>query len=157
MNRKVNPFLYIIFFIVFIIVFIIKPWKSDTNDDKDDELSGVNFSGTTASFSDYVEDGTLVAQHIYEYGYLKKIYYILKKGGINEIKINITDECKDSYGYISKRHWHKTLTPDWEYWNDALNYKTADDFAYAHQNSYPISSDTDEGTWYCCGRDPGCN
>ena len=152
MNITLNRFVYFI-----TIGLLISITSCVSNNDENNELSDVTFSGSTAKFSDYVEHGTLFPQDSYEYSFLTKIYHILKKGGINKIKISITDECKDSYGNVSKRYWHKTLTPDWEYWNDALNYATAEDFAMAYKDYYPISSSTDEGTWYCCGRDPGCN
>ena len=150
--------------IVFVFIFIAFGSDSDSDsEDKSpeeliaDELSNVTFSGSTASFSDNVSPNSLSPQDNYEYSYLIKIYHIIKKGGINKINISITDECKDSYGHVSKRNWHKTLTPEWENWDEVLKYATAGDFAMAYKDYYPISSNTDEGTWYCCGRDPSCN
>ena len=158
-KNGINPALLIFLggLVIFIFGMYSKYRDKSPEEIIEQELSDVTFSGSTAKFSDYVERGTLRPQDNYEYSYLVKIYHILKKGGIDKINISITDECKDSYGNVTKRYWHIKLTPDWEYWNDALNYATAEDFAMAHKDYYPLSSSTEEGTWYCCGRDPSCN
>jgi hypothetical protein len=120
-----------------------------------DSLENVNYSGNTASFTYEVEEGTLIAQVNHEFYILEMVYNIIKKGNVQSIKITIVDYCKDTYGKTSKRFWHKTLTTNWSGWNEASKYSTSSDFAADYQ--YSISEDTEEGVWYCCGRDPRCS
>jgi hypothetical protein len=141
-----------------VICFLVFAFGSDESSDskEEDSMSGVTFSGRTAFIQYDIEHGTLVAQYLHEWTILEKVYNIIKNGSADEVKITITDYCKDSYGNINKRLWHKTLDPSWAFWDEAKKYATEDDFGKLSQG-YILSSDMDEGTFYCCGRDRGCN
>ncbi len=124
--------------------------------EKEEALQNVSFNGSVANFNYSIEEGCLSAQVNHEYDILKTIYYIYKKGGIEKISITATDYCVDSYGHKEKRYWHRTITPDWEYWSEIPKYVDASSFAKAYNQGYVISSSMDEGTWYSCARDRGC-
>jgi hypothetical protein len=130
---------------------------SDSFNEKEDSLQNVSFNGSVANLNYAIEEGCLSAQVNHEYDILMSIYYIFQKGGIDRINITATDFCVDSYGHKEKRYWHKTITPEWEYWGEIHKYADASSFAKAYNQGYVISSFMDEGTWYSCGRDRGCN
>jgi hypothetical protein len=131
--------------------------ESDQLNEKDKALQNVSFKGSVASLNYSIEEGCLSAQVNHEYDILKSIFYIYKEGGINEIKITATDFCVDSYGHKEKRYWHRTITPDWVFWNEISKYANASSFAKAYYQGYIISSYMDEGTWFSCARDGGCS
>lgn len=124
--------------------------------EKEEALQNVSFNGSMANLNYEIEEGCLSAQVNHEYDILKSIYFIYKAGGIDKIVITATDYCVDSYGHKEKRTWHRTITPDWEYWSEIPKYADATSFAKAYNQGYVISSSMDEGTWYSCARDRGC-
>jgi hypothetical protein len=120
-------------------------------------FDGVSFSGRTADIIHEIDEDNLSAQHFHEKRILEKIYYIITEGRADRIKITMTDYCKDFYGHTDKRYWHKNLDKSWFYWSEAGKYADADAFSWDLSQHYVLSSDTEEGTFYCCGRDRGCN
>lgn len=142
-------------------VFLFMAYGSDDSSDspeekKENALQGVSFSGRTADITYEIEDGTWTAQYIHEGRILEKIYYIIVEDKADKINITMTDYCKDSYGHNKKRYWHKKIDKSWSYWDDARKYADADAFRNKFAEYYLLSSYTEEGTFYCCGRDRGC-
>lgn len=148
--------------IIIVAGFLILGFGSDDSDkspqeERDSALEDVHFSGRTANITYEIEEGTWVSQDIHEYSVLKTIYYIIKEGKADKINVTWIDYCKDSYGHINKRNWHNTIDNSWYYWNEVSKYADAGTFGNKLSKFYVLSSDTDEGTFYCCGRDRGCN
>ena len=133
-----------------------KDSEESQNSDMEEALHNVKINGSSADIYYSIEEGCLSAQVNHEYDILKSIFYVYKKGGIDKINIIATDYCVDSYGNKEKRTWHRTITSDWEYWSEISKYADASSFAKAYYQAYLISSFMDEGTWYSCGRDRGC-
>jgi hypothetical protein len=132
--------------------------SSDTPEEKkENALKGVSFSGRTANITYEIEDGTWTAQMIHEAIILDKIYYIIVENKADKINITMTDYCQDSYGHNEKRYWHKKIDKSWSYWGEASKYSDSDAFSNKLGKYYLLSSNTEEGTFYCCGRDRGCN
>lgn len=131
--------------------------EGDQLNEKDEALRNVSINGSVANLNYAIEEGCLSAQVNHEYDILRSIFYIYKQGGINEIRITATDYCVDSYGHKEKRYWHRTITPEWAFWNEIPKYTNARSFASAYNQGYVISSNMDEGTWFSCARDRGCS
>jgi hypothetical protein len=140
--------------------FIFLAYGSDDDsspaDDKADALEDVKYSGRTAIINYEIEAGTFLAQYLHEEIILEKIYHIFMDNKADKIKITIHDYCKDSYGNNNKRTWHKTIDKSWLWWEDAYKYADVKAFYGALGKYYTISSEMDEGTFYCCGRDRNC-
>ena len=165
MNKTLKSILYFIILVVALALTYLRSTKdkktSNSNGEKKttEELitESIVYTGSTASFTLEIKEDTWVAQSFYEGDMLAVIYNLIKKGNVDVIKITMTDFCKDYYGHTKKRYWHKTLDRSWDLWNQVSLYASANDFASRSQQFYPISRNTDEGEFLCCGRDGSCH
>jgi hypothetical protein len=145
-----------------VLLFVLLAYGSGESSDSPEEkkaeaLNDVSIFARTANITYEIKDGTLTAQHIHESIILDKIYYLIMENRVDNINITMTDYCKDFYGQKQKRIWHKNLDKSWSYWEEVKNYVDVDAFSNSLKYDYVLSSDTEEGVFYCCGRDRGCN
>ena len=61
----------------------------------------------------------------------------------------------DYFAYIG--FLHVKIDKNWMCWDDAKKFETAGDYRHRLSGFYPISNNTVEGEFFCCGRDPGCH
>lgn len=136
----------------------IKDSKTNSSESiKDETLKDVSIAGNKASFLLEIPNNTLTAQIFWEGDMLEKVYYLINTNKIDLIEITITDFCEDYYGKNNKRVWHVKIDKNWMCWDDAKKFETAGDYRHRLSGFYPISNNTEEGEFFCCGRDPGCH
>ena len=157
-----KKYIYQLSSILIAVIFITLAFGSDDSEStpeeqKEEALKGVRFSGRTANIDYEIEDGTWLAQDLHEELILEKIYYIFMEGKADKINITMYDYCKDNYGHNNRRAWHKTIDKTWHWWDDAYKYSDAKAYSNAVGRYYTLSSETEEGAFYCCGRDRGCH